>query len=284
MKKVYVSSDLHLDKNLSMEYIEEDVIAFAKVVSKELLDREATDFIIAGDIAKGRYLRDIFITTLKLEIRGYCKLHLVFGDSDICDEITLEEFKYDKLHEYYLPNNPIETEDKIIFGVNGFADESYSNSKYKAGNINKYIEKHFTEQFEATNSMLDGIINHQLEELQQQIDEYPDDKEKVVVMHFVPKKEFTIKDVEHIPQKDIGYLGSGKFGEFFEDNGISSCHFGHTHFRLSEELGNSFMNINGVQYYCSPTGEIADWTTEEVKDDEKLELLIRNWKETLVEM
>lgn len=285
MRRIYTNSDIHLDFNLEEENMEQEVLEFGERISKQLLQLNATDYIINGDVALGKKWREILFKEMEKHLEGKCQIHLVMGNHDIADEYTMEEFMENKMHRYSLANNPIVLEDKVIFGCNGFSDATFMPEEYKEERLAIYKTKHFSEQEIITQEMVDAIITKELEDLQEQFDkeEYKG-KDKIVMIHYAPNRKFiqTHLKIEH--EKNLSYLGSDRYSKMFEENGVKECYFGHTHFKLSQTLTEEEMTINNVKYRCYPIGKHWEWLRDgEIEEDvdKSLDLLFKKWLETL---
>lgn len=289
MKNIYVSSDLHLNLNLPLRSCIFDIGLFARKIGGELLRLEADIYIINGDISWDVSEIEYFLNTLKNRLQNKCQVYVVMGNHDLSKNYTINEFLYGDLFENYLPKSPIELEDKVIFGLNGFSDLSYQENNFSEDYTEQTLatlnKRYFKKDKNFDIKTVDKIIDTQIAQLEKQIQKFDADKERILVTHYIPKKEYLLKATNEKSEAKNIFMGSSKVGEFLEEHQFSRCYFGHTHRRLTENETN--LHLNGVEYFCNPLGthrESLKWGYIPKNTEKSLGLYFEQWKKTLIKI
>ena len=290
MVNIFYSSDPHLNVNFNnLENVSNFscITEFAKYVAKKLQKLEADIYIINGDISWYQLDIKVFLRYLRkhlLLLGSNCKVYRTLGNHCLSKNYTVDEYLNKDLGEDYLVTNPIKLDNVSIYGLNGFFDKSFYDDGFENTEeavLETVAKRYFKDEVNLTYADLENIIKVQLDKLSEQIKD--DNNDKILITHYLPKKEFLAKTVSKRTAYKNSMMGSLKLGDFLEQNNFSKCYFGHTHRR---EYADG-VSINNVEYICNPLGTYDDWKKHKYIQPTQsfcMELLQQQWKKTLIKI
>ena len=288
--RIFSSSDLHL--NVNFHQLENCtrfgiISEFAKYVAQKLIILKADVYIINGDISWIAGDDKIFIEYLKKYFRRtqhHCKILRTLGNHCLSKHYTVDEFLHRDFGKHYLVTNPIITEDFSIYGLNGFFDSTFTSNIF---NDNReavqttLAKRYFKDEEPVSMDKLDYIVEEQLNLLRKQV-ENDTNETKILMTHFLPKKEFLSAPINEKLDLKNNFMGSTKVGDFLEEHNFTKCYFGHTH-RRDYAKG---VNINGITYVSNPLGTFREWKEHKYVGDVQfnIDLMKQQFKKTLMQV
>lgn len=258
MKLAFIS-DIHL--NISSEYPVLDT------VGRIALENNADILVIAGDIEENYHKAIEAVATLN---ERYLRTYYVPGNHDLwC--VPGEDLTNDDIYAIYaeddncLVDNSIRVNaETILIGDVGWYDyslalETFPLDELEAMKRNGRVwQDSFKNIFTKDNYRK---TEYMLNKLEAQLMKYREVRNKIVVTHMIPIKEFRVP----ASMKDWSYfnafLGSLRFGELFERYDVSLSVSGHVHYR-KEVIHNS------TRYFCPCLGYSREWVLTDVAPED----------------
>lgn len=269
--KIVYHSDLHLNMNIKgvgfrdNASLKPHIKEIGEYIGKTLNIFNVDIYIINGDIAWDLDLIDYFLDSLRHVFKGIVVRTL--GNHCLSQNYSLDDYINFNTSDY-LPTNPLEFKDTVIYGNSGFFDFSFRETESlldrdKEFGMNYVHDRYFTEKIDF--NTLESIVPTLIEQTEKQL---VSDKKKILVTHYMPSKEFLeygteyyfnekIRGTEAFKEqlRNINLVnGSVKYQEFLEKQKFDTCFFGHIHYRLGTKT------INGVDYFSKSLGTLAEWT------------------------
>ncbi|MGB6406510.1 MAG: metallophosphoesterase [Planococcus donghaensis] len=256
--KIAILSDIH--EGLNQKKTETDILSLLR---DSLLQHAPDVFILCGDMATGPEKSLNLLTKLQNELPQVQVLY-VHGNHDIYHEDST--IAYDKLLAFpgNLGRGPVElNEEWVVIGDGGWYDYSlgvsgFTEEEFEIGRCSNFtwpdkLHAHWPEKDKA-------VTEKYVAKLEQWLIEHQD-KNIILVNHFVPFAHFIqIKD-EPIWDFFNAMMGSSKFGELAEKYNVKKMIFGHTHSRYHEEY-------KGIECICNPLGHYPnEWVLDSPKEE-----------------
>lgn len=243
MGKLAVISDLHVDIN---HFSATDLQLIA-----ELLDaNQATHLHLAGDIANKETAAMTVIDFFQRQLPT--TFH--WGNHEMADlsESLIETYP----DPAFLNFQTVALSGKtLLLGVNGWYDYGYSDLQSTEEILRLKHLFWYDRMIQRTGT--DPEISHQINErLRQTLRGLPQDKEVIVMTHFVPKATFIVKQTgKYVRWNHLNaFLGSPEFGAVIDEaDNVRQVVFGHTHRRFEDQV------IGQTIYSCRPFGYYYEW-------------------------
>lgn len=292
-EKVGHISDLHINMNfnLTSRIIDNLVDGIVKYLEEE----GYTILIINGDISYEVEYTKEFLDKLETKYKG--KVYITLGNHDIHKEMSVYDYLYKKPRYItnYLPQEPIELEDKIIYGLNGFSDFTFKRYVKDEEEALKCKEKAYNrvkaDYFDISIEEYLNIVPTQINLLDKVIENTNKEGKKIVLCtHFVPNEDYVLDSSgnEGLSIKNI-LMGSNITRDYIRGKGIDEVYFGHTHRRLTPKEGDYLKDsVSKVRYYCNPIGTHREWLKwgyiEPTAEESTVELWLTMLKRTIMEI
>lgn len=251
--KIGIISDIHLDINSDF-----DIISALDEVSRQ---QNCDMVLIAGDIHSNAYKTVESIE--KLNSLGSIVYKYVPGNHDLWND-NIDIKSTDDIYKIFLNDknclckNPVELDNWVIVGDVGWYDYSFGNSDI-------YTFEEFEKMKLDDKTWQDSIKNcwtknnksrtlKSLNSLEILLEKYKN-KNKIVVTHMLPVKEFCVNDGRVMWQYFNAFLGSSAYEELYKKYNVNYAVCGHVHYRKTIEKNKTVYMCRCLNYHKEWQGE-----------------------------
>lgn len=253
--KIAFISDIHL--NISAEYPVLDTL------SAVVREKCADVLVIAGDISENYHET---ISAAEFLSENACRTYYVPGNHDLW-RVPGEELTNDDIYRVYayddnclIDNSILLSDDAVLIGDVGWYDYSLALEAFTLEELNAMKRNGRVWQDSFRNTFTKDNFRkteYMLNKLEAQLIKYRDIKNKIVVTHMIPVKEFCVPAA----MKDWSYfnafLGSVRFRDLFERYGVTLSVSGHVHYRKQVVHGST-------TYFCPCLGYSREWSLTDI--------------------
>lgn len=270
-------SDIHFDINWKQDLLH----ALGRMAKEEGLDY----LVVGGDTANGAWAELEFYKALAEELP--CQLRIIAGnhgqyqknygrkEGPAIRRAAEDDYRKITYHpEWSLLLHPIVTKHWFITGVCGWYDYSF-HRKFPQMNLKRCGKKKLAVVRWPDSLYIDGRkpdpsrdrqkVEESLEVLEKALDTPQCRGRKIcVVTHVLPTRDLVRDRKIPLYAKGVNFLGSERYREFFEKNGVRLSISGHSHMRMALRRKNiDYVNVSlGYHYQWkykqSPDLELKD--------------------------
>ena len=269
--RIGLISDLHVDINAAAPG-DDRVLA---ALRRALAGKKVELLVVAGDIADDYRLT---LETLRsLEARSGLRCLFVPGNHDLWNPNgaavrdpdapvppgaplpsewgAWESYEALKSFPGNLARGPVELPGGwVVVGDTGWYDYRFGAPEYGTEEFERMC---FEERlwWDKVNARWDrptaAVHEHFLEKLKGQLEAYPG-RQRVLVTHAVPIREFTVQPPNRMWRYLNAFLGSPRYGELALEHSVAYAVCGHVHYRKQQ-------HIEGTRFICSCLGYASEW-------------------------